>query len=284
MKLSVIVPTFNRDSLLSKTLSSIRQQTLPKDRFEVVVVDDGSQDSTINVIRSFQSSLDLDYVFHEDKGYRLAAARNLGIAASCNKICVFIDCGILLHSEALDQHAKCHAETEMPTAINGYTFGFEQGDENAAELNRLVCLDDIDGSIAQLAKSGQYNDIRDSIYAAVEDEMMRLPAPWALFWGCHTSVPRDYLLKIGMYDITFQSWGGEDDDLAYRLQRLGVRFRLCRDAMGIHYPHEKHEEANYRSGIRNLEYMHKKYGDEIIRRRIVLGWDGVNSRSLDVTP
>ncbi|WP_366523243.1 galactosyltransferase-related protein [uncultured Tateyamaria sp.] len=83
-------------------------------------------------------------------------------------------------------------------------------------------------------------------------------------------------MKVGCYDNWFQSWGGEDDDLAYRLQQNGVSFRLSRSAGSIHLPHSKDEETNEASGIRNLEYIYRKFGDPIIHERIIKGWELVN--------
>ena len=54
-RISVIIPTFNRAGMLGATLESLAAQTLPTDQYEVVVVDDGSQDATPEICRSFAS-------------------------------------------------------------------------------------------------------------------------------------------------------------------------------------------------------------------------------------
>jgi glycosyltransferase involved in cell wall biosynthesis len=276
MTMSLVIPTYNRSKLLQETLTSLERQSLPTTEFEVVVVDDGSSDNSYEVVKSFGTCLDIQYIFQEDKGFRAAAARNLGIAASKYDICVFVDCGILLHSQALEFHSVAHASSTKSLAVNGYTFGFEQHDLHGNDLTMRVDTKDVDGSIARLTEDRIFHDIREPIYARVHDDLMALPAPWAIFWSCHTSTPRRALLNVGLFDPAFNSWGAEDDDLAYRLQKAGVTFTLSRNAMALHVPHGKDEDVNKQSGIKNLEYMYSKYRDEIIRNRIESGWDGVN--------
>ena len=46
LKISVLVPTYNRAALLDESLASLEQQTLARDAFEVIVIDDGSTDDT----------------------------------------------------------------------------------------------------------------------------------------------------------------------------------------------------------------------------------------------
>jgi glycosyltransferase involved in cell wall biosynthesis len=57
--ISVIIPTFNRAESLSATLESLAAQTLPRRRYEVVVVDDGSKDATPKVCGDFADGFDI---------------------------------------------------------------------------------------------------------------------------------------------------------------------------------------------------------------------------------
>ena len=100
LRCTVIVPTYNRRRLLELTLDSLAGQDLPRDRFEVLVVDDGSSDDTADVVREFEDRLDLRYFYQPDEGYRVARARNVGIRHARGEICVFVDSGVLLHSGA----------------------------------------------------------------------------------------------------------------------------------------------------------------------------------------
>lgn len=84
--ISVVIPTYNRSSMLKDCLFSLRDQSI--DDYEVIVVDDGCNDDTKNVFESIKRK-DFKYFRQENKGP--AAARNLGIRNSKGKIIAFTD-------------------------------------------------------------------------------------------------------------------------------------------------------------------------------------------------
>ncbi len=88
--ISVIIPTRNRAELLSATLDSIYFQTLPKKRFEVLVVDNNSSDHTTSVIKLAANKLDNLHYFFEPK-LGLHNGRHMGLKNSKGDLLVFAD-------------------------------------------------------------------------------------------------------------------------------------------------------------------------------------------------
>lgn len=90
-RVSVVVPSYNRSALLGRCLSSLEAQTLAKQAYEVIVVDDGSVDDTPDVCAEFirKATMGLVYVRGSHRGP--AAARNLGISRARAGIVAFID-------------------------------------------------------------------------------------------------------------------------------------------------------------------------------------------------
>ena len=90
---SVVIPTFNRESFIKKCVVSVLQQSKKPD--EVIVVDDGSSDKTWDVLRtlgfsdSIEESNSLRYIFQKNKG--VSAARNHGIKAAKYRYIAFLD-------------------------------------------------------------------------------------------------------------------------------------------------------------------------------------------------
>src|ERR1700677_2333340 len=142
LKCSVIIPTYNRALLLSHTLDSLTRQSLPADEFEVLVVDDGSSDETSVVVEGYSTRLNLRYFFREDEGWRIARARNVGIANAAADVCVLLDSGLLAHSGCLAAHVASHEESPVPVAVCGYVYGFNVGNEDGDAIAKAIDYSD----------------------------------------------------------------------------------------------------------------------------------------------
>lgn len=88
---SVIIPTFNRVDEIKELLKSLSEQTISQNEFEVIVVDDGSTDNTVEIIESIKkkSSFEIKILNQDHKGP--GEARNLGMSNAKGKYFVFID-------------------------------------------------------------------------------------------------------------------------------------------------------------------------------------------------
>ncbi len=83
---SVIIPTYNRSRFLNLSLNSVTSQTFPD--YELLVIDDGSTDSTKKLLQNYKNSK-LSYYYQKNKGP--AAARNCGIKKAKGKFICFLD-------------------------------------------------------------------------------------------------------------------------------------------------------------------------------------------------
>jgi len=87
--ISVVIPTYNREKVLVRALQSVADQNLACD--EIIVVDDGSTDSTKKLVEEFAavSASEVHYLYQENKGP--AAARNYGIRTARYHFLAFLD-------------------------------------------------------------------------------------------------------------------------------------------------------------------------------------------------
>ena len=85
MKVSVIIPTYNRSSVLSRAIDSVLRQSFRD--FELIVVDDGSTDNTKNLIEQYSDQI--TYIYQDNKG--VSAARNLGLKHATGEWVAFLD-------------------------------------------------------------------------------------------------------------------------------------------------------------------------------------------------
>jgi glycosyltransferase involved in cell wall biosynthesis len=277
---TVIIPTYNRSKLIQYSLDSIVKQNLNLNTFEVIVVDDGSSDDTREVVLSYQDKLNLKYFFQEDKGFRAALARNVGIRNTESDLCIFIDSGIMLASNCVAEHINTHQRASEPIAVTGYVYGFTLEDDGyeafQLELLRMLNLSDVDQTITHLKRLNKYLDQRETYYRRHNDAIDRLPAPWITFWTCHVSVRRQDLMNVGLFDENFTLWATEDIELGFRLFQHGVKIILSREATAVHYPHHKDFTENWKTKRFNLAYFHKKHQHPITKLLLTNMWDELN--------
>lgn len=90
-RFSVIVPTYNRLDEIRELLASLEAQTLPKDKFEVLIVDDGSTDATEEYIRTLIEKGNLNLSFYKQDHKGPGPARNTGMEKARGEYYIFVD-------------------------------------------------------------------------------------------------------------------------------------------------------------------------------------------------
>ena len=115
---SIIIPTYNRADELLELFASFETLNFPTERFEVVVADDGSTDSTPQLIKETQqkNKFSLRYFTQQKKGP--GAARNLGMEKAAGDFFIFIDSDVLLPEDWL-LHIAQDLEREQADSFGG---------------------------------------------------------------------------------------------------------------------------------------------------------------------
>lgn len=107
--LSVLVCTYNYGRFIDAALKSIAEQTMPKDKFEVIVVDDGSTDGSAGIIRPYASIFNL--IIHSNKN-------NRGLPYSCNQGLALVKGKYFLRLDADDRLRPCALQEFYAAACN----------------------------------------------------------------------------------------------------------------------------------------------------------------------
>ncbi len=118
--ISVIIPVYNRKEFLREALLPLSEQTLKKDLFEVIVVDDGSNDGTRNMLEELKDTLSYSFKILEQKHEGPAAARNLGAENAQAPILAFLDSDMKVDSGWLD-NALAHFKDPSVLAVEAKT-------------------------------------------------------------------------------------------------------------------------------------------------------------------
>jgi len=195
--ITVQLCTYNRRNLLGRVLAALFHQNLGPDDYEIVLVDDGSNDGTYEeVLRQLRPPCAFYLVRQRNAG--LARGRNVGIERARGEFILFMDDDVLATPDLLAAHIRLHRI--VPDAIcRGVAINVESFDTLPAPSYSLRNY------------SGAY------------------------FWTTNVSVPMSLIERAGRFDERFCEYGWEDLELGFRLRSMGVPSVLTRDAVVYHY-------------------------------------------------
>jgi peptidoglycan/xylan/chitin deacetylase (PgdA/CDA1 family)/glycosyltransferase involved in cell wall biosynthesis len=199
IRVSVVIPTFNRKSLILQTLPTVLDQTFPVDRYEVVVVVDGSTDGTAEALRRISAPVRVQIL--EQKNAGQAAAMNAGLRAAAGEIVLFVDDDHFCERTLLEEHAAAHLDHE------GLVFGPVLVDPRSPDTPATKWMQRVSENVlSHLAKEG-------------------VSLPWFATVAPNSSARRSTLLEAGGFDEGLAR--AFDIELGLRLWKKGVPFRFC---------------------------------------------------------
>ncbi len=225
LRMSVVIPAFERLEQLEVLLESLTQQTYPSELTEILVVDDGSEPP---LAPNLPDGLDVKILRQKRDGFGLARARNLGAFSSTGDVVVFLDSDMIPETIWLEAHARPHHHHRPLAGVGPRT-----------HVSRLqVGLDEI--------RSG--TPIQDLLADSDPQRPQWILDRWKttdngrigddIWWGMsggNFSVTRSLFVDLDGYDEAgFKEWGGEDNDLGYRIYMSGAFVVPVHEAMAWH--------------------------------------------------
>jgi glycosyltransferase involved in cell wall biosynthesis len=208
VKYSIVIPTHNRITMLQRVLDALeRQENAPP--FEIIVINDGSTDDTERVL-----SQRAGITFRSQPNSGPGRARNLGVSLATGRFVIFIGDDTVPEPRFLAEHARTHSESgdDPLVACLGYT-GWPSDERVTAFMDYI-------------------NDYGLQFgYRLIEDGGV---VPFNFFYTSNISIDRK-LMADNPFDTTFPSAAWEDIELAYRLERRGLKIRYNAKAITRHY-------------------------------------------------
>jgi len=181
MFISVIIPTYNKTGLLLKTLDYLDRQTLSKDFYEVIIIDDGSTDNTEQYIKGFIEQV--PYVKYIKKTHGGPGdSRNLGIKHAKGDIIAFTDDDCIITRNWLKNIYERFSGNKEITGIEGETLTF-------------------------------YTELNPLMHAVINKHN----PGFRVFPTCNVAYKKDILEKTGGFYHKFKYPHNEDIDLAWNI-------------------------------------------------------------------
>ncbi len=214
MFFSVVIPTYDRQPILEKCLKALEEQQSSDlfSDYEVVVVDDGSTDGTVEWLNSHPTEFPHVKLFCQNH-QGAAAARNLGVEKAIGDTIVFIDSDLVV----TDVFLRSHAETlyEGQKALESDASGTGSEPARLFTYGRVINTCNFENPTAEPFKVTDFSA--------------------AYFATGNVAIARHWLEKAGLFDVGFQLYGWEDLELGVRLKQLGLKLIKCPDAVGYHW-------------------------------------------------
>ncbi|MBD0693622.1 glycosyltransferase [Streptomyces sp. CBMA123] len=269
-EITVVIPAHNRTRALQHCLASLRRQTLDPGAFEIVVVDDGSDEPVGETVAQFADGDRIRLLRHE-RARGAGVARNTGAAAARGGLLVLLDADCLCHPDLLRAHLD--AQAGGPVAVCGYGAGRELTPEAwRLKLGADWDFSDPDAVFARLARTPSLHDPLTELLARPR------PADWAFFWTLNAAVPKSFFDLVGGFDTRFEVKGIEDIELGYRLARAGLPTVFAPAAITLHQPHERDRNREVVRDRRNEHILVRDYPSLDVEA--VCSYDIAHSRDL----
>lgn len=118
-KISVIIAAYNAEEYLSETLDSIFLQTMNDSEYEVIIINDGSSDSTLDILNSYKQTYSNLIIIDKENGGP-SSARNAGLDIAKGEYVFFFDADDILEGDALSTMYETASEKQADLLIGKY--------------------------------------------------------------------------------------------------------------------------------------------------------------------
>jgi glycosyltransferase involved in cell wall biosynthesis len=208
VEISVIIPTRNRKDILLRSLKALAEQSLARDRYEVLVVSDGSTDGTETAVEAIQRQGRLRLRVFGQPHRGANAARNVALRHASGRLLIFINDDTVAVHDFLEQHLNTHERYP---------------DDTVCVLGRMTIAPEIPKSIFSALHL-------DACYELFRG---RSELDWTAFFTCNVSMKRAFLARHGSFDEDLRWF--EDVELAERLRHHGLRLIYNEAALAYHF-------------------------------------------------
>jgi len=236
---SIIIPTYQRIHQMTQLLIDLNRQTIPLDRLQVLVVDDGSPTDPLPALRKMSVDYDLELLRLAPGGP--ARARNKALERATGEYVLFLNDDVRAAPDLVEAHLASHLSMAEPTAVLG-DFRFPE-----ALREDLFCR------------------VLEDEHLVISTRELKAGRRYAYrtFWTGNMSIPRAAISFVGGFDEGFHEPSHEDLDLGIRLERslsMNVFFNPLARCEHDHLQTPGRWREQSRMGGRNAFRLHHKHG------------------------
>jgi glycosyltransferase involved in cell wall biosynthesis/uncharacterized membrane protein YvlD (DUF360 family) len=215
--ISVIIPTHNRKADLERTLEALKVQTYPLAEVEVIIVSDGSQDGTLEMLKDYRAPFRLHVIAQSNLGP--AAARNCGACSATAPLLLFLDDDVEPAPALIEAHVCAHQGQKDHVVIGPYMPVYQDNSYFHIQIRSWW-----EGVFRSMLQRGHRFSFKD------------------LLTG-NMSIKAELFARFGGFNPDLKAH--EDYEFGMRLIKANVPITAAADAMGLH-----HDKINLSRSLR----------------------------------
>ena len=249
--ISILLATYNWPQALKLCLESLATQT--DHHFEIIIADDGSTESTKQVIDTFRAShpISITHLWQEDQGFRKTKILNQAIASAKGDYLIFLDGDCIAQPDFVARHRELTQEGYLVTGsrvllnekltqelLTWNTWDFKRFSSNliserfSGGINKCLPL------MIKFGNGG-WRDYQKFVLRRIK--------------GCNMACWKADAQAIDGFDEAMTGWGHEDADFVFRLQRHHVKRKSGSWATEVlHLFHKIHDQSNAAENARRV--------------------------------
>jgi GT2 family glycosyltransferase len=211
---SVVIPYYDQPRQLALVLEALTAQTYPPGRIEVVIADDGSSESPD--VDAWTSRLTVSVMAQEDKGFRAAAARNLGASATSGSILCFLDADTVPTPDYIHRAVRLPASAPDTLVV---------GRRKHADLGHIEPQSVVSWMSGNAVSEDTHSHEPQWLVDGYERTGDLLEPGWDGYKYILSAVmtcSRELFDDVGGFDPSFVQYGGEDWEFANRAFMMGA--------------------------------------------------------------
>ena len=248
---SIILATYNWPEALEVILANLVLQLIKYQNVEIVIADDGSKPSTLDVVKKYSAiNSRIRHIWHADSGFQKGMIANKAVASSVGEYLLFLDGDCIPFPDYISEQMKLREDgyfvagnrVLLSESYTKYLLA------NLNQVNQIFGWGIFKWLIADITQ--KVNKFLPSLRIGNGRWRYSRCTNWKYPKGCNFAVSRNDFLAVNGFDESFRGWGHEDSDLFIRFLHNDIKIKDGRFAVPVlHLWHKNSDRVNQGENI-----------------------------------